>query len=241
MTFADFARALRANWVVVIAALLLGAGVGAGVSALQTPKYQSSAAVLIAAQAPADVADANQGSTYAQQVVKSFAYIATSEIVLNRVVDRLGLKESADSLSSQVSASVPLDTQVVALTASASSPTDAARIVNALATSLAGSVDLITPSLSTADNVITVTTIQRGTPAANPVSPNTRLSIALGALIGLVLGVIAAVLRERRADEREEEAAALRADTGSIRRPAHTDGPMERVATEPVVLSAGRG
>jgi succinoglycan biosynthesis transport protein ExoP len=198
MTVPEFARAIRASWVAVIAILLLGAGVGAGLAALQTPKYQSSAAVVIAAQAPADISEANQGGTYTQQVVKSYAYIASTEIVLDRVVDRLGLKESAGSLASQVSATVPLDTQVVSITASDPSPTQAARIANAVATALSDSTDLFTPSLTVQDNVVQVTTVQRATPATSPVSPNVRLSIVLGAFIGLAAALVFAVLRERR-------------------------------------------
>ncbi|MDP9027471.1 MAG: Wzz/FepE/Etk N-terminal domain-containing protein [Actinomycetota bacterium] len=200
MTVPEFARALRASWVAVIAILLLGAGAGGGIAALQTPKYQSSAAIVVAAQAPAGIADANQGGTYTQQVVKSYAYLASTEVVLDRVINRLGLKQSAGSLASQVSASVPLDTQVVSITASDPSSTQAARIANAVAASLAESTGLLTPSLTVQDNVVQVTTVQRATPATSPVSPNVRLSIAIGAFIGLAAGLVFAVLRERRAN-----------------------------------------
>lgn len=201
MTFPEFARAVRASWVAVVAFLLLGAGVGAGLAALQTPKYQSSAAVVVAAQAPADISEANQGGTYTQQVAKSYAYVASTEIVLDRVIDRLGLTQSAGSLASQVSATVPLDTQVVAITASDASPKQAARIANAVATALADSTDLFTPSLSVQDNVVQVTTVQRAMPATSPVSPNVRLSIAIGLFVGLAAGLVFAVLRERRSDD----------------------------------------
>src|SRR5947209_751906 len=206
MTFPEFARALRASWVAVIAFLLLGAGAGAGLAALQTPKYQSTAAVVVAAQAPADIADANQGATYIQQVVKSYAYVASTEIVLDRVKDRLGLPQSAGSLAAQVSATVPLDTQAVVITASAPSPKVAADIANADAAALSDSRDLFTPSLTVQDNVVQVTTVQRATPATTPVSPNTRLSIVIGAFLGLAIGIIFAVLRARRsADDRDGE------------------------------------
>jgi polysaccharide biosynthesis transport protein len=204
MTVPEFARALRASWVAVVAIVLLGAGVGAGIAALQTPKYQSTAAVVVAAQAPADISEANQGGTYTQEVVKSYAYIASTEVVLDRVVERLGLRESADALASQVSASVPLGTQVVSITASDPSPTQAARIANAVAAALADSTDLFTPSLTVRDNVVQVTTIQRAVPGTSAVSPNSKLSIAIGAFIGLALGLIFAVLRERRANDAAE-------------------------------------
>ena len=203
MTFPEFARAVRASWVAVVAFLLLGAGAGAGLAALQTPKYQSSAAVVVAAQAPADISEANQGGTYTQQVAKSYAYVASTEIVLDRVIDRLGLTQSAGSLASQVSASVPLGTQVVSITASDPSPNQAARIANAVAAALADSTDLFTPSLTVRDNVVQVTTVQRAAPAAVPVSPNVRLSIAIGLFIGLAAGLVFAVLRERRSDRSE--------------------------------------
>jgi capsular polysaccharide biosynthesis protein len=201
VTVPEFARTVRASWVAVVAILLLGAGVGAGLAALQTPKYQSSAAVVIAAQAPADIAEANQGGTYTQQVAKSYAYVASTEVVLDRVIDRLGLDESAGSLAARVSATVPVDTQVISITASDPSPTQAARIANAVAAALADSTDLFTPSLTVRDNVVQVTTVQRAMPATSPVSPNVRLNIAIGAFIGLAAGLIFAVLRERRSAE----------------------------------------
>jgi capsular exopolysaccharide synthesis family protein len=137
------------------------------------------------------------------------------------VIGTLGLGITADDLAKRITASAPLDTSIIEITVLDTDPVRAANIANATSQSLTAVVQQIeTPTAEGAVSPVKLTRAQEATVPSIPVSPNVPLNIALGALIGLALGVGLAVLREtldtRIRNERDVESVTDAAILGGI-------------------------
>jgi succinoglycan biosynthesis transport protein ExoP len=190
----DFVRLLRRNWAILIALVLLGALASGYLSYTQKPQYQSTAKVFVSVQDASTVSDLSQGNTFAQQVIKSYADAATTPLVLDRVIQQLGLQESSAELAQRISVNVVLDEVVLEVQVTDTSPRRAADIANAVSTRLRGVVNVLTPGAGDTSPV-QITMLQPAQPVASPVRPRPLFDVLLGALLGLVLGLLLAVLR----------------------------------------------
>ncbi len=197
MDLIQYLRVLRKRWqvVVLVAALgLVGAGVG---SALVAPKYSAQTQLFVSARSSADDASALlQGSNFTQQRVKSYADVMTSARILGPVVERLSLGETPRELAERVQASAPLDTVLINVKVEDTDPVRAADIANAVATQFILTVqDLERPAYSEPSPVKVSVVRDADVPTA-PVSPRTKLNLALGLAVGLAVGAGLALLRE---------------------------------------------
>lgn len=186
---------IRRYWAVVLAATLLGALVGYGLSQLATPSYSAKSTLYFSIGFGSSGSDLNQGASYAQSQMLSFAELARSERVLNPVIADLDLDLSAQQLASQVAATTPASTVVLNIAASSADPELAASIANSVAQSLTDAVADVAPRDADGRATVTVRTVQSADPPTSPVSPNSRVNVVAAAVIGLVLSllVIAAI------------------------------------------------
>jgi capsular exopolysaccharide synthesis family protein len=194
----DYIRILRKSWVLIAVLLFVGIGAASAFSLLQTPKYSSSAKVFVSTSGGSSVSDLQQGNTFTQQRVKTYADLATTPIVLLPVIAELGLNVSSSELAAMVTASAPLDTTLIEISVTNVDAALAAQIATSVSESLTLAVENIETSTSDAANVspVKLTLVQHAEVPQEPVSPNVPLNIALGGLVGLALGVSLAVLRE---------------------------------------------
>lgn len=203
----DYVRVLRQHWVLIVALTLLGVAAAAGFSILQTPKYSSSAKVFVSTSGGASVSDLAQGNSFTQQRVKTYADLVTTPIVLLPVINELGLDTTGEALAGKITASAPLNTTLIEITATDTDPALAASLATSVSQSLTqvvGSIETTNAAAagesteadaSAAQSPVRLTLVQHAAVPQSPVSPNVLLNIALGALIGLALGVGIAVLR----------------------------------------------
>jgi succinoglycan biosynthesis transport protein ExoP len=193
----DYIRILRKRWVVILAMVLLGVAAAAGGSILSTPMYQASTLVYVQVQSSGTVGELVQGSTFVQSQVKSFTEVVSTPLVLDPVLDELGLNESATTLAGSVTASALLDSVNIEITVTRDSAAEAAAIANAVTSSFRESVAQITTSTGDVPaSQVSVSTLRDAITPDAPVSPNTRLNLGLGFIIGLALGLAIALLRE---------------------------------------------
>ena len=166
-------------------------------SVLMTPTYTSRTSVFVAIQTgnTNSGAELNQGSTYVQNQIKSFAQVATTDSVLQPVINDLDLEMTVADLAKQVTATASLDSVLIDITVSDASPRQAAEIANAVGKSLITTVE----ALSKPDNAsspVVMNTVSPALQAESATSPNVRVNLAIGVLLGLVAGVGAALLRQ---------------------------------------------
>jgi capsular exopolysaccharide synthesis family protein len=196
MELRDYLRVLRKRWLPIVILAVVGLAGGVGVSMLTTPVYQASTLVFVSVQSTGAVTELAQGNTFTQGQVKSYAEVVSTPRVLDQVVDKLGLSESAEQLAADVSASAPLDTVNIEISVTRPSPGEAAEIADAVTASFATVVSSITRPTNGDPSPVTVSVLRSASVPDEPVSPNTRLDLVFGLLAGLAVGLGLAVLIE---------------------------------------------
>jgi capsular exopolysaccharide synthesis family protein len=197
VTLRDYLRAIRASWPVVILCLALGISCSALVTALLPREYQADVMVYISAQVtPTETAAALDSGELAKQRMSSYQELATSPKVAEDVVQKLGLGVTPEELSKRLSARATTDTVVMTISALDANPDSSAVIANSVADSFARLVDqLERPPNSPQSALLTARIVRPATPAVAPNGPNLPLNLALGALLGLLVGIGTAFLR----------------------------------------------
>ncbi|MDQ3735755.1 MAG: polysaccharide biosynthesis tyrosine autokinase [Actinomycetota bacterium] len=196
MQLRRFLTVLGRRWLTVLFLTMVGAAVAAGFSFLTAPVYASHASVFFSIQFGTSASELVQGATYTQNSVTSFATLATKPIVLDAVIEDLGLETSAGALAQRVVAIAPLDTVLVEITVNDFSPEDAAAIAGAIADELSATVERLSPRDASGVATVQAEIVAPATIERSPVSPNISLNFAAGILLGLAAGVGLAFARE---------------------------------------------
>ncbi|WP_150463151.1 polysaccharide biosynthesis tyrosine autokinase [Nesterenkonia ebinurensis] len=195
MELRDYLHILRKNWIVIGVLVLLGAGSAVAYSLSQTPLYESTSRVMFSSQAGETIGEQQQGQTYTQARMGSYVELATTPRVLDPVIGELELDESAAALADRLAVNNSTNTTIISVTATDEDPAQAAEIANAATSSLTEAV-VEAETLPGAEQApVTITQVTQAQPASSPSSPQIPLNVALGALVGLALGVGVAVLR----------------------------------------------
>lgn len=197
MELTDYLRLLRKYWISVVAILLTGIAGAAAVSALATPVFTASAGVFLTVNSGDSAGELNQGSTYAENQVRSYAQVVTAPVVLQPVIDKLALGVTVAKLADRVTATVPINTAIVNIDVIGTDAAQTSDVANAVAQQLTVVVDELSPQSRGGARTVKATII---TPASVPTewtSPRVLLNLALGALMGLLVGVGQAILRFR--------------------------------------------
>ncbi len=235
MELRDYLRIGRKHWRSIVALALLVV-VGAGLySLLSKPTYTATTSIFLSVASVSSAGDLNSGSVYAENQVKSFARVATAPIVLQPVIDSLGLKTSADKLAKKVTATVPVNTATIDLAVVDGNAEQAAKIANALGEQILVTVKKLAPPSSNGAQTVAATIISPAETPLRPTTPRTAQNLALGLVVGLLLGVGQAILRDvldtRVRTEQDIERVTDRAVIGTITlAPARKKGVLGVVA-----------
>lgn len=216
MQLRRFLSTLRHRWLSVLLVLLVTFGAVAGFTFTRTPIYQAQTSVFFSIQFGASANDLVQGSTYTQNSVASFAALATQPIVLDAVIDDLGLDTSSRGLAQRVTATAPLNTVIVEISVTDRSPQRSADIADSVAAQLSATVESLAPTDEVGNSSVRGSTVASATVPDAAFSPNISLFLAAGLLLGLLLGIALAILRDLL-DTRVRNAA----DVGEV-----TDAPL---------------
>ncbi|GAA2726858.1 polysaccharide biosynthesis tyrosine autokinase [Cellulomonas aerilata] len=192
----DYLRALRKRWVVIAVLALVGASVGYAIAATTTPVYRATTKVFVSLQGGETVSELVQGSTYTQNLVQSYVALATMPVVLDPVIDELGLDTTSRTMARTITAEAPINTVIVEIAATDSSPAQAALVADAVAEQLAVVVEELSASAGTRSETVSMRTVAPADVPRFPIAPNTRFLVATGLLAGLVIGVVFALARE---------------------------------------------
>ncbi|WP_454699208.1 polysaccharide biosynthesis tyrosine autokinase [Arthrobacter humicola] len=195
MDLRDYLRILRRSWVLIVGTTLAGILIGGGTSVLTKPTYTAETQLFVAIQNSGSVQELQQGNTFSQARVQSYVRTVESPLVLQPVIDTLGLAMTAEELAGNVTASTDLNTVLISISASDNSPVRAAAIAQSVADSLVRVVDNLERPKTGGTSPVSLSVIKPAVAPVTPSAPHTRLNLLLGLLVGLALGVVGAVLR----------------------------------------------
>lgn len=195
MSIIEYSYALRKRWVAILALTILGAGGGFLAAQLTPDLYRSTGSVLIASDRGDSTSELTQGSTFVQTTIPSYVVLATSDMVLEPVITKLGLDTTSRQLAALVGASTPLGTSIIDISVTHGDPERARQIATGVIDSLSTAIPQVSPHSAEGRPSVTARTIQPASLPRFPIAPNTRLDVALGAIAGLVVGVLYALGR----------------------------------------------
>jgi tyrosine-protein kinase len=195
MELIRYLRLLRRHWYLIVACAA-STTIAAWIATVRaTPQYAASITMFVSvADRSMDSSSAYQASLLSQQRVKSYANLLDSYRLADQLAQQVSGRTSAE-LHDRISAEVVPDTVLLRATVTDSSPARAKEIANALGTQFVRFVDeLERPAARPAR--VRVTVVDGARQPTTPVSPDVRGNLAIGLLIGVVLGTGCALLRE---------------------------------------------
>ncbi|MDI6630379.1 MAG: Wzz/FepE/Etk N-terminal domain-containing protein, partial [Rhodococcus sp. (in: high G+C Gram-positive bacteria)] len=197
MEIQDYLRILKARWIIIAVTVVVAILGALGASLMATPSYESSARMFVSTTGGASVSETYQGNLASQQLVASYSELATSDALAARVLTVLPLDLTPAQLAAKVKASSTPDTVLFDLTVADASPERARDIANTMAIELTEQVRELETPADGGNPSAGVKIFQQAEAASFPVSPNTKRNLALGAAVGLLLGIALALLRDR--------------------------------------------
>ena len=236
MTVADVARAIRARWLLFTVCCIVPIAAAAFAAARPpAPVYSATAGLFVEPTILFEGVNAYQDAYTAAQLAQlqtpSYASLVDSPAVLRAVIADLHLATTPSQLSRHVSATSPLNSVVIDVTASGDSAATARDIANDTAQRFVGLAEGMSGSIL--GHVLAPSPVA-GPPEVGPavVRPQFRLSLVkpallptapssshktsdlfLGLVVGLVVGLTAVILREKT-DPRVRTVGEARSSTG---------------------------
>jgi capsular exopolysaccharide synthesis family protein len=197
MDLRTYLHMVRRRWLLILSCFVLSVVAAMFVTARATPQYASTARLFISTPGSDTTGvDAYQGSLFSAQRVASYADLVTGKALAQRVVDSLHLSESPSGLSGQVTSKVVTGTVLLDVTVTDPDAVRAQRLANAVASQFTFYiVGLETTAGKTASPIKATVVDSAGLPGT-PVSPEPVRNIALAAVLGLMVGLGVAFLRE---------------------------------------------
>ena len=143
---------------------------------------------------PASYTNSSQALEYndvllSQRLVGSYSEIMKSDTVTKQVNQNLGLNISNRELSEKINVQTVANTEIISLTVTDTIPERAMDIANETAT-------IFMDEVRTIMQVDNVQLLDAATLPEHPVSPNVLMNTAIAGILGLMLGVLIALIKE---------------------------------------------
>ncbi|OBW58407.1 capsular biosynthesis protein [Solibacillus silvestris] len=192
LSLKEIAKILKLRLRLISILTIIAIGISAGISFYAlTPIYQSQTQILVNQNSSSEEAYSWQTTETDLRLINTYNVIITSPVILNPVIEKLNLNLSPEQLINQISISSANDSKVVNVIVENRDPSLAVEISNTVAEEFKEQI----PRLMSVDN-ISILSAAKMSENPIPIKPNKMLNIAIGGLIGLMLGIGLAFLLE---------------------------------------------
>lgn len=186
----DLFKILRSNIILIlVSTFLVGAIAGVYAYFIADPQYKSNAYVMVQVQVESGTNDSFD-LVNAQRLMATAADLISMPIVLDKVITDLGLNISSKQLQSNLSVSSSTTSYFINISYISGDPNLSQLVVNEVIEEAISFADLNVAILE--DNIIRTSTAQRGVYD----SPNKILYVVIGLILGGILGVGIAFVKE---------------------------------------------
>lgn len=196
LSLGRLARLLLQSWALLLCLAVVGGAAALGASYLLPPVYTATATQLVKATPGTGAAANYEAAQYAVSRAKSYPSFVDSAPVLEGVRNDLGKVESEEALRKELSATNPVDTPLLLVSATGSSAQEAQAKANSAALHLATFIGQL-ESVAGRSPVSVQTAVGAPLPT-DTTSPRRALLGAVGAVAALAIGALAAVVRGSR-------------------------------------------
>lgn len=189
-------RVLARSWPLLLAGLVLGALIAFGVTFILPKSYTATSQLYIASAGGGAAGDAAQAASYIDSQLSAYQTLASSEVVLQPVIDKLGLDTTPGELADQVS--VESTSSVLAISTSDPKADRATEINKALIEELTQQISELSPVTPDGQALVQPRVLSPATEPTEPSSPRTLITTGIGAALGLALAAAVAFARAAR-------------------------------------------
>lgn len=189
MDLRDLLSIMRARWIVIVAATLIGGLMGLGLSLLITPSYQAKVQFYVTVAAGDSAAAAYQGSLGAQQRVQSYAQLVESASIAQEVASVSGDDRTAGEVASSVEASAESSTVLLTVAVMDADPERALRVAEGYGQVLPEVINRLETPDGGGAALAKLTVVNPAALPTAPVLPRTEQNVAIGLVLGLLAGV----------------------------------------------------
>lgn len=207
MELADYLRVLRRRWWLILLVVVICTAGAVAASYTQTPRYTTTTRLLVSGIQGGNAIDEIARRQLANQRAVAYSQLVSTGPAVAAAVRRSGMTGAAQSISASADGSSPF----VVVTVQANSARAAQAIANAYVTVLPEVIQQLeeTPTASAPE----LSVLEEAPLPAQPTSPVHERDILLGLVIGAILGVAGALVRETL-DARVRDSAELEKITG---------------------------
>ena len=195
MDLTDYVRALRRRWLLMLLCVLVSVGASVALTVTTEPTYSSTARLFISSS-QGTTTEALQGAQLSAARITSYAEMIATPELANTVSEQLGGDLSGAALRPSVTAEVLEETFIIEVAARNQDPTKAQQVAQAYAEGLAAMIEDLELSTVAGEQFIKATVYQAALVPTSPIAPRPTRNVALGLLVGVVLALCAAVVRE---------------------------------------------
>lgn len=208
MDLRDLLSVLRTRWVVIVAATLVSGIVALVASLLTAPTYQARIQFYVTVAGGENAAaSAYQGSLGAQQRVQSYAALVESSEIVEQVVDAANVDVEPAAVASSVTATADSKTVILDVAVEDSEPKRAMQLADAFGEVLPEVINRLETPDGGGPALAKLTEISSPQLPTDPIAPKTGRNVAIGLLLGFLLGVAIALLNnafDRRVKTKEQ-------------------------------------
>ncbi|MEK4228832.1 YveK family protein [Solibacillus sp. FSL H8-0538] len=188
----EIAKIIRKRFLLIISLTVISVGIAAGLSFyVLTPIYQAQTQILVNQNSNSTEAYSWEKTEIDFQLISTYNIIMTSSGILSKVIEKLEMNTTPESLSKQITVSNESNSKVVNIRVEDENPLRAVEISNTVAEVFKEEI----PKLMSVDN-INILSAAKLSENPSPVKPKKLLNMAIAAVVGLMIGVGLAFLLE---------------------------------------------
>ena len=178
-------------WMIILLGAIFGVISGIVSTYLITPQYEATTTLIVNKKnSDEETQLANSDDiNYVQRLAYTYSEIITSRAVLGKVIDKLNLDVSYESLKSSVDLTNVQNTQIIEVSVEYPDPQIAKDICNTIPTAFDAEVQRIM-------KVSGVEVIDPAIRNNKPIKPRKKQNVILAAMIGALIGIFIAVIQE---------------------------------------------
>ena len=189
MDLRSYVGLLVRHWILIVGTIAIGLIAATALLISATPLYSSTAQIVFTAHGGQSGQDLAYAGSYAESRMQTYKTLATTNDVLQPVIDKLGLDETPKQLSKRISVEVSQINTFLRLSASDKSAPQAAKIANEVASQLVDVVGVIEAGQTRKVSAIDGAIVSPAERSKSPADPNKPLYLAVGGLLGLVVSI----------------------------------------------------
>ncbi|MBS7548183.1 polysaccharide biosynthesis tyrosine autokinase [Dietzia massiliensis] len=194
MDLRDLLSVLRARWIVIVAATLIGGLLALGMSLLIPPSYQAKVQFYVTVAGGDSAAAAYQGSLGAQQRVQSYAALVKSTNLTQQVVDTVGADLAPAQVAGQTTATADAKTVLLNVAVTDSDPQRALQLAEGFGEVLPEAINRLETPDGGGPALAKLTVVNPPALPTSPIAPKTEQNVAIGLVLGLLAGIGIALL-----------------------------------------------